>query len=73
MYHFCFVYIYPLNGYRELNSVEEPCLTRVATVTYFARASSSAHMQRLLVSRLSYHYTKLLVLFLRYLHLDIYP
>ena len=34
---FSFVYIYPLNSYRELNSFEEPYLTRVATVTSFAR------------------------------------
>ena len=25
MYHICFVYIYPLNGYQELNSFEGPC------------------------------------------------
>ena len=37
MYHICFVYIYPLNGYRELNSFEEPCFTLVATITSFAR------------------------------------
>ena len=32
MYHICFIDIYPLNGYRELNSFEVPCLTRVATI-----------------------------------------
>ena len=32
--HF-FVYIYPRNGYRELNSFEEPCFTLVATITYW--------------------------------------
>ena len=31
--HLFFVYIYPLNGYRELNSFEEPCITLVATIT----------------------------------------
>ena len=36
MYRICFVYIYPLNGFRELNSFEEPCLTRVTTITSFA-------------------------------------
>ena len=34
MYHICFVYIYPLNGY---NSFEEPCFTLVATITSLAR------------------------------------
>ena len=29
--------IYPLNGYRELNSFEEPCFTLVATITSLAR------------------------------------
>ena len=37
MYHICFVCIYPLNGYRELNSFEEPCFMLVATITSFAR------------------------------------
>ena len=37
MYHICSVYIYPLNGYQELNSFEEPCFTLVATITSFAR------------------------------------
>ena len=36
MYHICFVYIYPLNGYRELNSFEEPCFTLVTTITSLA-------------------------------------
>ena len=36
-YQICFVYIYPFNGYRELNSFEEPCFTLVATITSFAR------------------------------------
>ena len=31
MYHICFVYIYPLNGYRELNLFEEPFFTLEAT------------------------------------------
>ena len=30
MYHICFVYIYQLNGYRELNLFEEACFTLVA-------------------------------------------
>ena len=30
--HLFFVYIYPLNGYRELNSFVEPCITLVATI-----------------------------------------
>ena len=34
---FVFVYIYPLDGYRELNSIEEPCFTLVATITSLAR------------------------------------
>ena len=29
---FVFVYIYPLNGYQELNSYEEPCITLVANL-----------------------------------------
>ena len=33
---FC-LHIYPLNGYRELNSFEEPWFMLVATVTSFAR------------------------------------
>ena len=37
MYHICFVYIYPLNGYRELNSFEEPCFMLVAIITPFTR------------------------------------
>ena len=37
MYHNCFVYIYPLNSYRELNSFEEPCFTLVANITSLAR------------------------------------
>ena len=37
MYHICFVYIYPLNGYWELNLFEEPCFTLVATITSLAR------------------------------------
>ena len=37
MYHICFVCIYPLNGYRELNSFEEPCFMVVATITFLAR------------------------------------
>ena len=37
MYHICFVYIYPLNGYREVNSFEEPCFTLVANITSLAR------------------------------------
>ena len=36
-FFFFFFYIYLLNGYRELNSFEEPCLTQVSTVTPFAR------------------------------------
>ena len=34
---FVFVYIYPLNGYRELDSYEEPCFMLGATITSFAR------------------------------------
>ena len=37
MYHICFAYIHQLNGYRELNSFEEPWFTLVATITSFAR------------------------------------
>ena len=37
IYHICFVYIYLLNSYRELNSFEEPCFTLVATITSLAR------------------------------------
>ena len=37
MYHICFVYIYPHNGYWELKSFKEPCLTQVATITSFTR------------------------------------
>ena len=37
MYYICFVYVYPLNGYRELNSFEEPCFTLVVTITFLAR------------------------------------
>ena len=33
---FCF-YVYPLNGYQELNSFEGPCLMWVANVSSFAR------------------------------------
>ena len=33
---FVFVYIYPLNGYREVDSFEEPCFTLVATITSLA-------------------------------------
>ena len=32
-----FVYIYPLNGYQELNSFEEPSFTLVATITSLVR------------------------------------
>ena len=34
---FVLFYIYPLNGYRELNSFEEPCFTLVATITSLTR------------------------------------
>ena len=34
---FVFVYIYPLNGSRELDSFEEPCITLVATITSLAK------------------------------------
>ena len=37
MYHLCFVYTYPFNGYRELNLFKESCLTQVATITSFGR------------------------------------
>ena len=38
MNHICFVYIYPLNGYRELNSYEEPCIyANGNAITSFAR------------------------------------
>ena len=38
MYHICcFFYIYPLNGYQELNSFEESCITLVATITFLGR------------------------------------
>ena len=37
MYHVCFVYIYSLNGYRELSSFEEPYFTLEATITALAR------------------------------------
>ena len=36
MYHFCFIYIYTLNGYWELNSFDELCITWVATGNSFA-------------------------------------
>ena len=35
--HISVVYIYLLNGYRELNLFEEPCFTLVATITSLAR------------------------------------
>ena len=37
MYHICFVYTYPFNGYRELNSFEESCFMLVATITSLTR------------------------------------
>ncbi len=37
MYHIGFVYINPLNGYRELNSYKELCFTLLATITSLAR------------------------------------
>ena len=33
MHQICFVYIFPHNSYRELNSFEETCFTLVATIT----------------------------------------
>ena len=41
---FCFVYAYPFNGYRELNSFEEPCLTRAKTVTFIDRKINPSGM-----------------------------
>ena len=41
MYHICFVYIYPLKSYRELNSFEEPCFMLAETITSFARELNS--------------------------------
>ena len=41
MYHFCFVFIYTLNGYRVLNLLEEICITRVTTWNSFPKVLTS--------------------------------
>ena len=49
MYHICFDYIYPLNGYRELNSFEEPCFKLVTTITSLARQLSLSYVADVII------------------------
>ncbi len=50
MYYICFVHVYPLNCNRELNSFDEPRLTRVATITSFAVEFNPAGAGELILS-----------------------
>ena len=65
MYHICFVYIYLLKGYRELDSFEEPWFTLVATITSLARELNP--------TRVGEHiYTTKQSLYIIYIYIHIY-
>ena len=72
MYHFCFVYIYTLNGYQVLNSFEEFCITWVETGNSFARV----HRPEIQCHRMSFStyiiQTQIYMLCLRHCFLFIY-